>query len=281
MFDWYRRQTDPEGHLGRILWYEVWRIIIHALGFVVYGMRHIGKENFPKSGPVLLVCNHQSNLDPPLISTVTRRNMHFLARQTLFKGPVFSFIARSLNAIPMDQEKGDTAAIKLALEHLRKGRVVLIFAEGARTHDGALNEFKPGAALLIKRAKAPVVPVAIEGAFDVWSRFDSKPSIKGRIWVKVDPAIPYEEFKSMKGPEMLERIKSQIDDMRLDLRRQIRYTTYDKFPPPGPGDHRYDDPDAPARELSPEQKLAAEAEAAAPEATSSTASQPDAIPTSS
>lgn len=262
MFDWYRNQTDPGGKLHRLLWYEVCRIIIHAMGFVLFGIRHIGKENFPKDGPVLLVCNHQSNLDPPLISTVTRRNMHFLARQTLFTGALFSFLARSLNAIPMDQEKGDTAAIKVALEHLKQGRVVLIFAEGARSHDGALNEFKPGAALLIKRAKAPVVPVAIEGAFDTWSRFMPKPTLGGKIWVRVDPAIPYEEFKGMKGPEMLERIKSQIDDMRLDLRARIRHVTNDAFPQPGPGDYRYDDPNAPERALSPEQKLALKATAA-------------------
>lgn len=243
----YRDRLDPGAPLYRILWYEFCRLAIHLLAGLIYGLRIEGRNNVPPTGPVLIVANHQSHLDPPFISAVTRRNMHFLARLGLFTNPFFRFLIKSLNAIPLDTTKGDTAAIKTAIERLRAGRLVLIFAEGERTPDGGMRPFQPGAALLIRRSKAPVLPIAIEGAFDTWPRHRSRPRLRGRVRIAVGKPIPMSTFEGMTTHEMLDSIARTVDDLRLTLRARLRHESRGAFPAPGPGDRPYTNI-APARD---------------------------------
>lgn len=238
----YLRSRNPGIPLPRVLAYTSCWYPIRAFFTTLYHMQVEGRENVPASGGVLVVANHQTNFDPPLMAVGCRRHFHFVAKLPLFTNRYAGAIIRYYNAIPIEQGKPDTAAIKASIEHLRQDRAVLIYPEGNRTHDGAMNRFKAGMALLIRRAKVPVVPLAIEGAFDVWPRWKSKPSLTGHIRIRFDPVIPYEELVAAGSQGMLEMLERRIDSMRLDLRRKIRAASHGRWPRPGPGDYRFDDP---------------------------------------
>jgi 1-acyl-sn-glycerol-3-phosphate acyltransferase len=138
-----------------------------GLGFSI---RTEGMKNVPKEGPALLIANHQSFFDPALVGVAARRHLCYLARKTLFRIPAFASYIRSVNAVPVDHEGIGVEGMKAVLQQLQAGRAVVVFPEGTRTSDGALQPIRPGVVLLIKRAKAPVVPVGIAGAFEAWPR---------------------------------------------------------------------------------------------------------------
>ena len=129
-----------------------------------------GTEHVPAQGPVLLVANHSSLLDPPLVGGVAPRQLSFMAKAELFRVPMFGALIRRLNARPVRREGADAGALRTALRVLQEGGVLLMFPEGTRGPEGALREPKPGAAMLAVMSGAPVVPVFIEGSGRAWPR---------------------------------------------------------------------------------------------------------------
>jgi 1-acyl-sn-glycerol-3-phosphate acyltransferase len=193
-----------------------------------------GLDRVPQQGPVLLVANHGSFLDPPIIGSLVRpRPICFLARASLFVGPL-GWAIRKLNSIPLADNSGDIAAIRTVIGLLKDGHAVLIFPEGSRSEDGRMQAFRDGALLIVRRARCPVVPIAIEGAHDAWPRSAPRPRLRGcRLSVRFGEPIPPEEVIADAGGGLLER---RIDAMRLDLRAAMRRRTHGRYPPPGPGD---------------------------------------------
>ncbi len=156
---------------GATLWYRLCRFTAASILQILYRPIRINPQRVPLTGPVLLIANHQSHLDPPAISVcLNKRACAFLARESLFNNPVFGWLIRSLNSIPIKREASDTSAMKATLEALERGFPILIFPEGTRSPDGAIQPFKRGMALLIKRSGAPIVPVAIHGSRDAWPK---------------------------------------------------------------------------------------------------------------
>lgn len=150
------------------LWYEAIYLISHMACSLGFSLRTEGRDQVPPTGPVLLIANHASFLDPVLIGLATRRHLSFLARKTLFRNPVFGNLIQSLNAVPIDHEGVGKEGLKTTLAHLQKGNAVVVFPEGTRTEDGSMAPFKPGVHLLISRANAAIVPVGIAGVYDAW-----------------------------------------------------------------------------------------------------------------
>ena len=173
--------SPPIDALARIesrwfrLWHEFLYLPYHALFTLGFSIRLQGQRNMPWIGPALVIANHQSFLDPLLIGLVARRPLVYLARRTLFRNRYFGAMIRSFNAVPIDQDGIGLDGIRTVLEQLKLGKPVVIFPEGARTEDGAMHPLKPGIHLLIKRAKVPVVPVGIAGAYDAWPIWRSYP----------------------------------------------------------------------------------------------------------
>jgi 1-acyl-sn-glycerol-3-phosphate acyltransferase len=149
-------------------WYDVayWAC---AFGLTLgFSLRTEGARHVPRRGPALVIANHESFLDPPLVGVAARRPLRALARQTLFRKPISGWLLRSLYAVPIDQEGIGIEGLRVVLRLLQAGEAVLVFPEGHRSRDGAMRPLLPGIQLLIKRAQAPVVPVGIAGAYDAW-----------------------------------------------------------------------------------------------------------------
>ena len=88
----------------------------------------------------------------------------------MFRNFAFGRLIRSLNAFPVKRHTADLAAIKEALRRLKAGRLLLLFGEGTRTPDGRIAPLQPGIVMLARKAKVPVIPVVIDGAFEAWPR---------------------------------------------------------------------------------------------------------------
>lgn len=168
------------------VWHETLYAGYHMAMTLGFSLRMRGGRNMPTTGPALLVANHQSYLDPPLIGLVARRPLVYLARKTLFRNRYFAALIRSFNAVPIDQEGVGKEGIKTILAQLQIGRAVVVFPEGERTPHGKMLPLKAGVHLLIKRTQAPIVPVGIAGAYDAWPRWRKFPLPAPLCW----PARP-------------------------------------------------------------------------------------------
>lgn len=145
--------------------YVIFRSLFRWMFNWFYRFRAIGMENIPKEGPVILVSNHISNLDPPLLGSPLERKVSFMAKKELFGIPVLSFLIRSFGAFPVKRGALDKQSIKTALNILKNGGVVGMFPEGTRSKTGQLGKGLPGAALFALRTDAAVIPVAIIGPY--------------------------------------------------------------------------------------------------------------------
>jgi 1-acyl-sn-glycerol-3-phosphate acyltransferase len=150
-------------------WYAMLWCPCYAISQVWFRFKFSGKGYVPTEGPVLLVSNHQSNLDPVLVGVACPRQLKYLARVGLFFWP-YSLWIRSLGAVPIDRERGALGGIRVTLELLKQQNAVLVFPEGSRTTDGKLDVMLPGFCLLARRSGATIVPVGIVGAYEALPR---------------------------------------------------------------------------------------------------------------
>jgi 1-acyl-sn-glycerol-3-phosphate acyltransferase len=150
--------------------YAVLKPLAVAVMRLLFRVEGRGGEHVPARGPVLLVANHSSFLDPLLVGGMTPRPLSFMAKAELFRVPLLGALIRRLNARPVRREGADAGALRTALRILQEGGVLLMFPEGTRGPEGTLREPKPGAALLAVMSGAPVVPVYVEGSGRAWPR---------------------------------------------------------------------------------------------------------------
>lgn len=211
--------------------HNVSRVICVFTIWCCYPFRVTGKENVPESGPLLILSNHQSFLDPIFCQVPIRRNFCFVARDTLWQVPVFGAILKWLYAIPIRRGEADLPAIKTIIETLKTGRAVLIYPEATRTSDGRISEIKPGFSLLSRRSGADVLPMIIDGPFDAWPRTKKFPAVGHQILVSYGKPIPAQRVKEMGDEQFARYITDEMRKMQNEVRKQTGRPQFD-YPDP-------------------------------------------------
>jgi cytidylate kinase len=182
-------KRTPATRVNRL--YTVMRIPVVALARAMFRLESQGRDNIPATGPVLLVANHSSLLDPPLIGAAARRQLIFLAKVELFQFPLFGGLMRRLNARPVRRDGADPAALRTAMRVLEEGRALLIFPEGTRGDEGVIRPAKAGAGMLAVLSGASVVPVYVRGSGRAWPRGRTFPR-PAKVTVTFGPAFRFE-----------------------------------------------------------------------------------------
>jgi len=194
--------------------WKLLQVVCRIVTTLLFDLKVYGSHRFPKEGGVLLVSNHQSYLDPLLLGVRLPRTLSYMAKASLFKIAPFAWFIRSLGAFPVRQGEGDIRALKEAIERAQDGHALMIFPEGSRTEDGELLPIEPGIALVIRKAKVPVVPAVIDGSSDAWPH--------GRKFFRARPIrILYGEPMDLTGmsrDEIVEKIGGVFRSMLRELR---------------------------------------------------------------
>ena len=145
----------------KLIYKLVSQVIIFPIYKLIFRGNLIGRENIPQNGSFILVSNHGSLLDPPLLGHAVGRNISFMAKAELFRIPILGFIIKSCGAYPVKRGIVDKTTIKTACEKLSKNNSIGIFIDGTRQKNGRVNKPKQGAALLSFKNQKLLLPVAI------------------------------------------------------------------------------------------------------------------------
>jgi len=148
--------------------YVFFRGLLRVIYKMLFRIEARGVEHIPAEGPVILASNHISILDPPSVGILIKRKVHFMAKEELFKIPVFGALITSFGAFPVKRGGVSKDAIKSAIQLLKEGNVMGIFPEGTRnSQPGAA---KKGTAMIALRSGAAIVPVAISGNYKLFRK---------------------------------------------------------------------------------------------------------------
>jgi 1-acyl-sn-glycerol-3-phosphate acyltransferase len=179
--------------------YAILKPIAVALMRLFFRLEVVGPGLVPATGPVLLVSNHVSVLDPPFVGGAAPRPLYFMAKEELFRIPLFGRLIRALNARPVRRDGSDTRALKAALAQLEEGHALLVFPEGTRGEEGQpLREGKAGVGMLAVLSGAPVVPVYVSGTGAALPRGRSLPR-PSRVRVTFGPPLTFKMSGKMSG----------------------------------------------------------------------------------
>ena len=139
--------------------YHIGKFLVLLFVYLRFGLKVVGKEHVPTTGGVLVVSNHRSGYDPPVIGLAFPRVMSFMAKKELFAHFFFGWLFRQLQAFPVDRSGNASSAVKESIRRLKSGEALLIFAQGTRNTGEA--KALDGAAFIAQRANVPLLPTAI------------------------------------------------------------------------------------------------------------------------
>lgn len=147
--------------------YGCFRILLHAIGRLLFRFRTIGRAHVPRHGGLLIAANHTSYLDIPALGCALPRRAYYLGRYDLFPNRLLGKALRSLGWIPMRHYRFDRESFRQAIELIKRGCAVVIYPEGTRSKDGRLGPGKPGIGIIVAETGCRVLPVYLEGTHDV------------------------------------------------------------------------------------------------------------------
>ncbi len=197
------------------MWYSVNRLFFTVLLARLLEYRIEGAQHEPHP-PYLLIANHTSALDDPLVGIAVRARLVYIGKEELMRPWLVGLWVRSLGSIFIRRGEPDRAALEAALRALRRGRAVSIFPEGTRSRDGRLGTFHHGTAWLALRAGVPVLPLGIAGAHRAMPRGASWPR-RARIVVRIGPPLRVPQAQGRLTRPLLEEWTERFRQAVIDL----------------------------------------------------------------
>jgi 1-acyl-sn-glycerol-3-phosphate acyltransferase len=196
--------------------YRIGWTLFRAVYATYFRWRVFGAENVPLSGGVILASNHASFLDPPLVGAGLRRDINYLARESLFRFPGIGALLRSWNSVPVDRDGGGAAGLREILNRLLAGGGIILFPEGTRTKDGKLQPARSGIGLTVIKSSVPVIPVRTFGTFEAFGRNHKFPR-------PVPVAVKYGE------PMRFEKLRAEAKDCSKARLKEIYQEVADQI----------------------------------------------------
>lgn len=178
--------------------------------------RGSGLEHVPADGPYVVISSHTSHLDGPMIARVLPHPVYFVIKKELTRIPLWGYAALKIGFIAVDRSNSERAKAQMAeaVETIRAGRRVLVFAEGTRSPDGHLQAFKKGGFHLAVAAQVPVVPVAVNGSQRLLPK-GAPAALAGRCEVAVGPPIPTVGLTAEDVPALVEETRVAVRSLRM------------------------------------------------------------------
>ncbi len=187
------------------------RLIVWGAGI---DLRAEGTGLIDRHQRYILIANHYSYFDIPCIFAAIPQPIRFMAKVSLFKIPIFGWAIGRAGFIPIDRKNRRTAvkSFELAVNRIRKGNTVVVFPEEGRSRERAMRPFQRGGFLLALRSGLPILPVAIDGTYDVF-RAGAKRVTPGPVRIRVGTPIPTEGLTVRDKDWLLEQSRAQITKM--------------------------------------------------------------------
>lgn len=199
------------------MFYYIIRAIAWLLIKIFWDFEVKGRENVPPKGGLILASNHVSYLDPVVLGVSLKRKIYFIAKEEVFKDIFSNLFLRSLNAFPVSRNKTDLVAFKKAIKILKEGNILGIFPEGTRSVDGELKDLKAGVFKIAKKTGVPVLPVGINGTYDIYPAKRKFPVLfKHKILINygIPQYFPEEDLKDRESLEKVIKLMSnQIKEL--------------------------------------------------------------------
>lgn len=216
---------NKDGKLRRV-WHEIGRFISVGIVRLLYRVKVYGKENVPREGAALVLSSHQSFFDPMLCQGWLRRPFYYVPRDTLFVG-FWGWMIDSFYTIPINQDQVTLKSMRAIIDVLKRGHIVCLYPEGARTLTGKIDEIKPGFSLLVRRSGASMVPMVIDGIFDRWPRGQKYPKPGGTVGVLYGKPIPAGRIEELGEEAFMVEFNHIMQTLHNDLRRKLGKELYD------------------------------------------------------
>jgi 1-acyl-sn-glycerol-3-phosphate acyltransferase len=202
--------SSSAGAIDRLIrWWA--RSIVNAAGIELRGE---GLETLDPQRRYILVANHYSYMDIPCILAAVPQPIRFMAKASLFKIPIFGWAINRSGFIPIDRKNRRTAvkSFDQAADRIRRGNTIVIFPEEGRTEERTLRPFQRGAFLLALRSGLPIMPIAVDGTYDVL-RVGAKRVTPGPVTIRIGSVIDT-EGKSVREKERLaDEARRQIESL--------------------------------------------------------------------
>jgi cytidylate kinase len=189
----------------------------------VYGVEHL------RPGAGLLVANHTSFFDPPVLSVSCPEEVHFLARESLFRIPLLGRLIKMLNTHPVSRDASDLHVLRQMVRLLGEGQKLIMFPEGTRSATGEIQSFERGFSFLAKKAKCTIYPAYIDGAHKSWPMGRKFPRFFGKITCVFGAPIEWEDFEDFPKDEVEKQLAEHcfhaIGSLRSWLRNKEKKTS--------------------------------------------------------
>jgi 1-acyl-sn-glycerol-3-phosphate acyltransferase len=173
-------------------------------------------ERVPAEGAAIIAANHASFIDPLVVGASARRELNYLARDSLFGNPLLAAVLREVNVVPVDREGGSPAGLKAILDRLLADNAIVLFPEGTRTRDGQLQPARAGIGLIVIKSQAPVVPVRVFGTFEAFNRYMKLPRPR-RIAVKFGQPLHFTDLRA----EAMQCSKPRLKEIYRQVAEEI------------------------------------------------------------